>query len=100
MTISTCPPPQGGSPAGRTAALAGVAVLASLFVAACGGNGDAPAPPPPAPVTQVPASAATSDAALEMFAIGLAQTDAAEPLTLALVPTLPTSETDEPVATP
>ncbi len=100
MTPTFCPPPQGGSLAGRTAALACIGALSSLLLAACGGNSDAPAPPPPAPATQVPASAAASDAALEMFAIGLPTTDTAEPLTLELVPTLPSSETEDPIATP
>ena len=101
MTTSTCPPPEGGSSAGRTASLIGVTALASLFLAACGGNGDSPPPPPPpAQITQVPASAATSDAALESFAFNLAQTENTEPLTLELVPTLPSSETEDPIATP
>lgn len=102
MTTSTCPPPEGGSSSGRGTALAGLATLASLFLAACGGDGDSPAPPPPPPavVTQVPASAAASDMALEAFAFNLAQTDNTEPLTLELVPTLPTSETEDPIATP
>ena len=101
MTITSCPPPEGGSPAGRTAALVGVSALASLFLAACGGNGDSPPPPPPpAPITQVPASAAANDMALESFAFNLAQTDDTEPLTLDLVPTLPSSETEDPIATP
>ena len=102
MTTSTCPPPEGGSPVGRTAALAGVTALASLFLAACGGDSDSPAPPPPPPAvaTQVPASAAANDAALEAFAFNLPQTENTEPLTLDLVPTLPSSETEEPIATP
>ena len=101
MTTSTCPPPEGGSSAGRTASLIGVSALASLFLAACGGDGDTPVPPPPpAVVTQVPASAAASDLALETFAFNLPRTDDTEPLTLELVPTLPTSETEDPVATP
>ena len=104
MTISTCPPPTGGSPAGRTASLIGASALASLFLAACGGDGSssgpAPVPSPPAAITQVPVSAAANDAALESFAFNLPQTDTAEPLTLDLVPTLPTSETEEPIATP
>lgn len=103
MTTSTCPPPEGGSPATRTASLIGVGALASLFLAACGGDGGSPAPvppPPPAAITQVPASAAANDAALESFAFNLPQTDNTEPLTLDLVPTLPTSETEEPIATP
>ena len=99
MTITSCPPPEGGFPAGRTAALVGVSALASLFLAACGGD-SSPPPPPPAPVTQVPASAAASDASLESFAFNLAQTDDTEPLTLDLVPTLPSSETEDPIATP
>jgi|GEM_PF-1276417 len=96
MTTSPCPSP------GRTAALAGVTALASLFLAACGGDGSSPVPPPPppAPVTQVPASAAASDMALEAFAFNLPETENTEPLTLDLVPTLPTSETEEPIATP
>ena len=104
MTISTCPPPQGGSSAGRTASLIGVSALASLFLAACGGDSESPAPvpppPPPAAITQVPASAAANDAALESFAFNLPQTDNTEPLTLELVPTFPTSETESPIATP
>ena len=103
MTISTCPPPEGGTAVGRTAALVGVTALAGLFLAACGGDSDSPVPPPPPPpavVTQVPASAAASDMALESFAFNLPQTDTAEPLTLDLVPTLPSSETEDPIATP
>jgi hypothetical protein len=99
MTITSCPPPQGGFPAGRTAALVGISALASLFLAACGGD-SSPPPPPPAPITQVPASAAASDASLESFAFNLAQTDNTEPLTLDLIPTLPSSETEDPIATP
>lgn len=103
MTPSTCPPPEGGSPAGRTATLIGLPVLASLFLAACGGdsNGTPPTPAaPPAAITQVPASAVANDAALEAFAFNLPQTETAEPLTLELVPTLPGSETEDPIATP
>jgi hypothetical protein len=101
MTTSTCPPPEGGSPAGRTAALIGVSALAGLFLAACGGDSDNVTPaPPPAAITQVPASAAASDLALETFAFNLPETENTEPLSLALVPTFPTSETEEPIATP
>ena len=105
MTISTCPPPEGGSSAGRTATLIGVSALASLFLAACGGDSSPapmppPPPPPPAAVTQVPASAAANDAALESFALHLAPTENTEPLTLDLVPALPTSDTEDPIATP
>jgi hypothetical protein len=103
MTTSTCPPPEGGSSLARTATLVGVSALASLFLAACGGDSDSPPPPPPpppAPITQVPASAAANDAALEAFAFNLPETENTEPLTLDLVPTLPTSETEEPIATP
>ncbi|MEO5686036.1 MAG: hypothetical protein ABIR54_01645 [Burkholderiaceae bacterium] len=103
MTHSTCPPPEGGSRIVRTATLAGIATLASLFLAACGGDGDSPTPtpaPPPAVVTQVPASAAVNDMTLEAFAFGLAQSDTTEPLTLDLVPTLPSSETEDPIITP
>jgi hypothetical protein len=101
MTPTACPPPEGGSSSGRATVPAGLALLTSLFLAACGGDSDTPAPPPaPAAATQVPASAATSDLALETFAFNLAQTDDTEPLTLELVPTLPTSETEDPIATP
>ena len=97
MTDSPCPHP------GRTAALVGVTALATLFLAACGGDSDTPVPPPPpppAPVTQVPASAAANDMALEAFAFNLPETENTEPLTLDLVPTLPSSETESPIATP
>jgi hypothetical protein len=103
MTPSTCPPPEGGSSNVRGTALAGLATLTSLFLAACGGDSDSPLPPPPPPpavVTQVPASAAASSMALEAFAFNLALTDDTEPLTLELVPTLPVSETEDPIATP
>ena len=105
MTSSTGPPPEGGSSAGRTASLIGVTALASLFLAACGGDSDSPAPmppppPPPAAITQVPASAAATDASLEAFAFNLPQTENTEPLSLDLVPTFPTSETESPIATP
>ena len=104
MTTSTCPPPEGGSTVARTASLIGVSALAGLFLAACGGDDHGapppPPPPPPAAITQVPASAAANDAALESFAFNLPQTDNTEPLTLELVPTLPSSETEEPIATP
>ena len=101
MTHAHCPPPQGASAAGRAAALVGATALSGLFLAACGGNSDGPPPaPPPAPATAAPASAAASDLALETFAFNLPQSEDAEPLTLELVPTLPASETDEPIATP
>ena len=102
MTLSTCPSPQGGSPTGRTASLIGASALAGLFLAACGGDDPSPAPvpaPPPAAITQVPASAAADDAALEAFAFNLPRTEDTEPLTLELVPTLPSSETEDPIAT-
>jgi hypothetical protein len=103
MTTSTCPPPEGGSSAGRTAALVGVTALASLFLAACGGDSDMPAPPAPAPaaVTEIPASAGASTTALESYAFNLPQTDNTEPLSLALLPAnLPTSESEDPIPTP
>ena len=104
MTISTCPPPQGGPSVGRTTALIGVSALAGLFLAACGGDSDNPVPPPPPPptaaITEVPASAAASDAALESFAFTLAKSDTTEPLLLDNVPTFPSSETEEPIPTP
>jgi hypothetical protein len=102
MTHSTCPPPRGGSSPGRTAALLGASAVASLFLAACGGDSDSPnpPPPPPAPITQVPTSAAASDMALEAFAFNLALSDTKEPLGLDNITTLPTSEVEEPIATP
>jgi hypothetical protein len=102
MTTSICPLPEGGSSAGRTASLIGVSALASMFLVACGGDSDTPAPvpPPPAAITQVPASAAATDASLEAFAFNLPETENTEPLSLDLVPTFPTSETEEPIATP
>lgn len=74
------------------------ATLAAGLLAGCGGDSDSPVATAPAPVTQVPASAAANDAALEAFAIGQAQTETAEPLTLDLVTTFPSSETEEPIA--
>jgi hypothetical protein len=100
MTYSTCPAPEGGSPAARTASLIGAGALAGLFLAACGGDENSPTPPPPPAVTQVPASAAVTDAALESFAFSLPETENTEPLTLDLVPMFPSSETEEPIATP
>ena len=105
MTLSTCPPPEGGTPIGRSAALVGVSALASLFLAACGGDGgggSSPPPPSPPPVsaTQFPPSVLANDATLEAFAFGLPQTEDTEPLTLDLVNVLPTSESEDPIPTP
>jgi hypothetical protein len=110
MTTLTCPPPQGeperpdggASSFGRNATLFGVGALASLFLAACGGDGDKPVTPapPPAAATQVPTSAAANDAALEAFALNLPQTENTEPLTLDLITTLPSSESEDPIALP
>ncbi len=104
MTTSTCPPPKGDSSVVHTASLIGVSALASLFLAACGGDSDNPVPPPPPPPpvasNEVPASAAASDAALESFAFTLALSDTTEPLLLDNVPTFPSSETEEPIPTP
>ncbi len=98
--ISTCPPPEGGSPTGRKAAILGVTALASLFLAACGGDSDSPVSPPAA-VTQFPASAGASGAALEAYAFNLPETDDTEPLSLDLLPAnLPTSESDDPIILP
>ena len=99
MTRTPCPPPQGGPSAGRAAALIGAGALAGLFLAACGGDSDSPATPP-APMTQVPASAAANDLALETFAFNLALTETGEPLGLDNITSLPTSETEDPVPTP
>ena len=122
MTTTSCPPPEGGSRVAdggstvadggrrvaRTAAMIGVAALASLFLAACGGDSDnpvpTPSPPAPAPAPtasdEVPASAAATDASLEAYALGLPLSDTTEPLKLDNVPTFPSSETEEPIAVP
>ena len=105
MTTTPCPAPQGEPSVARTASLIGISALASLFLAACGGDSDNPVPPPPpAPppvsMTEVPASAAASDASLESFAFTLALSDTTEPLLLDNVPTFPSSETEEPIALP
>lgn len=81
------------------AALA-VSLAAGGLLAGCGGDSSSAPPPPPPPVstTEVPATAAASDAALEAFAIGLAQSETTEPLLLDNITTLPSSETEEPIA--
>jgi len=95
MTSTPCPRPTAvPSPAGRA-----LGVLAALFLAACGGGGGGDtAPPPPPPMTEVPASAANDDASWEAFAIAQAATETGEPLQLDLVATVPSSETEEPIA--
>lgn len=83
------------------AALAASVAAGSLLAGCGGGGGSSPPPPPPPPpvaITEVPASAAASDAALEAFAIALAPTETSEPLLLDNVTTLPSSETEEPIA--
>ncbi len=82
------------------------AFVASLaaggLLAGCGGDSDvaaAPPPPPPPPAaTEVPTSAVATDASFEAFAIGQARSETAEPLLLDNITTLPTSETEEPIA--
>jgi hypothetical protein len=107
MTTTLYPPPQDGSdaprgarPAGagvvRALALIGASAGVALALSACGGNDD----DNNQPATQVPASAAQSDAALEAFAISQPQSETAEPLALDNVPTLPSSETEDPIAVP
>ena len=101
MTTRPCPAPAG---AGTSRAI-GASVLVGLFLAACGGDGGygsppPPPPPPPPPMTQVPASAAADDASWEAFAIAQAPTEDTEPLTLELVATVPSSETEEPIVLP
>lgn len=79
------------------AALA-VSLAAGGLLAGCGGDSDsAPPPPPPAATNQVPTSAVASDAALEAFAIGQAQSETADPLLLDNITTLPSSETEDPI---
>ena len=97
----------------RTVRVAGLAVLMSATLAACGGNDDpapapapvavtpAPAPTPvPAPTTAVPASATASVAGLLTFLSSLLGTSSntAEPVLIGDI-TLPTSETTEPDVT-
>lgn len=81
------------------AALA-TSVAAGSLLAGCGGDSPPPAPPPPAASNELPASAVASDSALVAFAIALAPSERAEPLLLDQVSTLPTSETEEPIALP
>lgn len=71
--------------------------LLAAGMAACGG-GDPAQMPAPAPLTQVPASAAASPEAYTEFARTQSADDTAEPLSLDLVATAPTSESSEPVA--
>ena len=103
MTTRPCPKPAAAPGTGARRALAASA-LAGLFLAACGGDGGysspPPPPPPPPPVTQVPASAAADDASWEAFAIAQAPSETAEPLTLELVTTTPSSETEAPIVLP
>ncbi len=73
------------------------ASVLALGLAACGGNDDVYV----APLTAAPAEAVASSTAFTDF--GVAQTQVtsettAEPFTLDVVTTPPTSETDEPVA--
>ena len=75
-------------------------VAAGPLVTACGGDSSPPPAPPPAASNEVPTSAVASDASLEAFAIGLPQSDTTEPLMLDNVSTLPSSETEEPIALP
>ena len=103
MTTHPCPRPAGA----RTLRAIGASALVGLFLAACGGGGTdippappPPPPPPPPPMTQVPASAAVDDASWESFAIAQAPTETAEPLTLELITTVPSSETEAPIALP
>ncbi|HYN58378.1 MAG TPA: hypothetical protein VET87_02355 [Rubrivivax sp.] len=75
-----------------------LALLATLALAACGGNDDdadqATVADNPG---QVPASATGSAAAFSAYVAGLPASDSAEPLALTgLVP--PVSDTDEPIA--
>ncbi len=71
--------------------------VATLALAACGGNdGDDPVSMADDP-GQVPASATGSATAFSAYVAGLPASDSAEPLTLTgLVP--PVSDTDEPIA--
>ncbi len=75
-------------------------VAAGGLLAGCGGDGNPPAPPPPAASNELPASALASDGALVAFAVAQAPSERAEPLTLDQVSTLPTSETEAPIALP
>lgn len=71
--------------------------LATLALAACGGNDDDTVAGMADDPGQVPASAASSVAAFTAYVGGLPATDVAEPLMLTgLVP--PVSDSDEPLA--
>lgn len=71
-----------------------LAAVAAAGLVACGG-GDGP-PPAPQPLTQIPDSALVSADAYTAFAMELAISDTAEPLSAANVDTAPVSDTTEP----
>ena len=115
MTTRPCPsareraelpaPPRALARARRLAALAGAGTLAALLLAACGGGGGGDAAMPPAPPAeaptdagQVPASAAATTASWEAFAIAQVPNDRIQPLRLDRITSVPTSETEEPIA--
>ena len=77
---------------------AALALLATVTLAACGGNDDEIyLPPVTEDPTTVPASATASVTAFSNYLAGLVASDSADPLTGSeLVP--PISDTDEPVA--
>ena len=114
MTTRPCPSardraepahvPSAVSTAWHFATLAGAAVLGTLLLAGCGGGGgDDAAPAAPPPVTpsdagQVPASAAATTPSSEAYAIAQAPNDRIQPLRLDHITSVPTSETEEPIA--
>ena len=75
---------------------AGAALATALLLAACGGGGG-DAPPAEDP-SLVPTSATSSTSAWFKFVSALAPSDSAEALLLTGVGTLPTSESEEPMA--
>ena len=107
MTTKTCPSARSraeslASP--RLALLAATGAVA-LLLAACGGGGGggdamATTPPPatPSDVGPVPASAAATTASWEAFAIAQVPDDRIQPLRLDRIASVPTSETEAPIA--
>jgi len=77
----------------------GIGLVGAALLTACGGGGsgdDAPAPEE----TAVPVSAAATPAAYTEYAAARVNvaSDSGEPLSLDAITSVPTSETDEPVA--
>lgn len=74
-----------------------LALVTAALMSACGGGGSDDDNTPP-PVQEVPDSALASPAAFTAFSRGLAVSEGGEPMTMARVDIVPTSETDEPAS--